>query len=279
MFCLVHCGVKKATRELLFAQLKAALVRGILEDGGFDCSKHMPLHCFLRGEKGCFFITLDSLCIGSLEWQKEDGFVRIFVDPLHRRRGAARAALEFVRHDVDSSIECEVALNCKSGLAFVEKMGFERIIKPDDEVNVCMEMKSTDQMQPASDAGIPDIVIVKVEHWSKHREALLDLWEGEDDLFEEEERMAIAWDGKEAVGSISWVTDMLMNLRVRPTHRKRGIGGALVRLAVIDCFARGAKDVQIETVNPEAQRLYASVGFKLLAEFDEFRISFSRKDN
>jgi GNAT superfamily N-acetyltransferase len=287
MFGIIPCSVKKGSRLLLVEQLKLALALGAKEDG-FDASKHMALCAFENGENGCYFITVTQengpMCIGSLEWQEEDRFVRIFVSPLFRRRGAATQALRYVQSLVEADdvfvCECEISRNCKSGLGFVTAMGWEPVVS-EDSVNVCMEISSLAEMQPLSGPPLSEeIRIAKVVHWRDHKEALLDLWDGEDDLFEEEEHMAIAWDGQLAVGSITWLEDMLMNLRVRPSYRKRGIGSALVRLALVDCFDHlGAKDVQIETVNPDAQRIYQSVGFRLLSEFDEYRISFLRKDN
>lgn len=282
MFSIVPCSVKKSTRTLLLAELRSGLMDGAKEDG-FDSSKHMPLHCFEAGEEGYFFITArvddDRLfvCVGSLEWAASDRFVRIFVAPKFRRRGAGSFAMKHVLQlqQLPETLECEVVVSeSQAGREFAKRFGWKFNPPREDQVNVTMEIHSAAELVAPKRPLSEDICITKPDTWQEHMSALLDLWEGEEDLFDDDERMAIAWDGSLAVGSITWTTDMLMNLRVRPSHRKRGIGFALVREAALDCFARGAQDVQIETVNPEAERLYASAGFVTLAKFEEYCLSF-----
>jgi GNAT superfamily N-acetyltransferase len=112
MFLIVPCGIKRSARDALMAELKECFVLGAEVDG-FDVSKHMPLVCFAEGEEGYFFITqreqdvVERVCVGCLEWDQKERFLRIFVAPSFRRKGAATEAIRFVETLIEEDMIVE----------------------------------------------------------------------------------------------------------------------------------------------------------------------------
>ena len=76
----------------------------------------------------------------------------------------------------------------------------------------------------------------------------------------------VAWN-TEGVDMLEGRTDLacLWDLRVRPEHRRRGIGARLLQRAVKWARAKGCRQLKIETqnINVAACRFYASQGAKL----------------
>lgn len=56
-------------------------------------------------------------------------------------------------------------------------------------------------------------------------------------------------------------------MRVAGTHRRLGLGRAMLRSALAEARQGGAREVRLMTANPHAASLFASEGFRLRAEF------------
>ncbi len=84
-------------------------------------------------------------------------------------------------------------------------------------------------------------------------------------------RLLIAYDADEPAGfalsrAIMDEAELLL-LAVSPDHRRRGVGGALLRAAIGDCHDAGARKLHLEVRggNPAAQ-LYEGAGFAKVGE-------------
>jgi ribosomal protein S18 acetylase RimI-like enzyme len=64
-----------------------------------------------------------------------------------------------------------------------------------------------------------------------------------------------------------WPEDLrVVDIALLPEHRGRGIGGSLMRALIEEADERGVKtSIHVERFNP-AQRLYARLGFRAVAE-------------
>ncbi len=60
-------------------------------------------------------------------------------------------------------------------------------------------------------------------------------------------------------------------LAVVPSHRRRGIGGALVHAAIVYLRSRGLKTIQVDafTDNLPAVRLYQNLGFRIIRTYED----------
>lgn len=66
------------------------------------------------------------------------------------------------------------------------------------------------------------------------------------------------------IGYTSGRSGAVYTLDVHPTHRKKGIGGKLVRALEEELHAQGARSIRLEAAleNPEAIELYRKVGYR-----------------
>jgi mycothiol synthase len=88
----------------------------------------------------------------------------------------------------------------------------------------------------------------------------------------------IAWDGEQVVGQVLSVIEGLraeiIEVSVRPSWRRRGLGRALLSRTLQCLLARDVEDIRLRTVaefRTRASDLYRSFGFRVLKEFQRYR--------
>ncbi|SFP72522.1 GNAT family N-acetyltransferase [Sphingomonas rubra] len=84
-------------------------------------------------------------------------------------------------------------------------------------------------------------------------------------------RLLIAWDEEVPTGFALWRTIMdeaeLLLLAVAPGHRRRGVGGALLRAMIADVAASGVATIHLEVrAGNDAVALYRTAGFAKIGE-------------
>jgi ribosomal protein S18 acetylase RimI-like enzyme len=92
----------------------------------------------------------------------------------------------------------------------------------------------------------------------------------------------VAEDGGEVVGAIrselratGFITGYIREVAVEESHRRRGLGGALIGEAARELVARGAVLIRlhVRSSNPDALRLYERLGFEGDWQMDELRLT------
>jgi ribosomal protein S18 acetylase RimI-like enzyme len=81
------------------------------------------------------------------------------------------------------------------------------------------------------------------------------------------ELMFVAVDGSAVVGLCHcWTGAFIKDVVIAPSSRKRGLGAALVTMALVACKKRGAPFVDLKTDvdNFKAQSLYRRLGFEIV---------------
>ena len=88
----------------------------------------------------------------------------------------------------------------------------------------------------------------------------------------------VAWEGDHVVGQVLSVVERgraeVFEVSVRPGWRRRGLGRALLALALQEIRARGLAEIRLHTRDDfptRAKDLYADVGFQVLKEFPRYR--------
>ena len=78
-------------------------------------------------------------------------------------------------------------------------------------------------------------------------------------------RVLVAWDGDEPIGHLQLVDTEIKNMAVLDSHRRRGVGAALVRAAIELARAEGRSALVVATAAADVGnlRFYQRLGFRM----------------
>ena len=111
-------------------------------------------------------------------------------------------------------------------------------------------------------------------------DAMLDEGMAELDKFAPPEgRLLLLWDGEEAAGcaclrKIGGDTAEIKRMYVRPAHRGKGVGRALLKAVILEGRSAGYTRIRLDTAGfmKEAQALYRAFGFQPIEPYPESEI-------